>query len=158
MIGLCTGGTARQCHGFLLCIVAFCNVEVGRADFFCKFRDAELKGQKGPRSKKGVHSTPPDLKGSAMKCLQAIEATMVNDLLKGVALGSTSLHELACQCASIKQLAKIQSAYITPANCSSWSEAEEKYPEFVVAEKLEVFKKLNCNKPTIPAEFTHYCQ
>jgi len=87
---------------------------------FCKFRDAELKGQKVPRSKKGVHSTPPDLKGSAMKCLRGIEVTMVNDLLQGVASGSTSLHELAFQCASIKQLTNIQSAFMKGTNCSSW--------------------------------------
>ena len=125
---------------------------------FRKFRDAELKGQKVPRSKKGVHSNPPDLKGSSMKCLRGIEPTMVHDLLQGVASGNTSLHELACQCTSIKQLGRIQSAFMKGSNCSSWGEAEEKYPEFIVPEKLEVFKKLNFNKPTLPTEFMRYCQ
>ena len=125
---------------------------------FHKFRDAELKGQKVPRSKKGVHSKPPDLKGSSMKCLRGIEPDMVHDLLQGVASGDSSIHELACQCASIKQLGKIQSAFMKATNCSSWSEAQEKYPEFVVPNKLEVFKKLNFNRPTMPTEFMRYCQ
>lgn len=125
---------------------------------FYRFSNAELKGQKVPRSKKGVHSKPPDLKGSTMKCLRGLEPNVVHDLLQSVAAGDTSLHELACQCTSIKQLSKIQSAFIKATNCSSWSEAEEKYPEFIVPEKLEVFKKLNFSRPTMPVEFMRYCQ
>ena len=118
----------------------------------------ELKAQKVPRSKKGVHSKPPELKGSSLKCLRGIAPDVVHDLLEAVASGDTSIHELACQCASIKQLSKIQSAFTKATNCSTWGEAKEKYTEFVMPEKLEVFKKLNFNKPTIPAEFLRYCQ
>ena len=125
---------------------------------FCQYANADIKGQKVPRSKKGVSSKPPDLKGSTLKCLRGIEVSMVEKLLQSVVAGDISLHELASQCVSVKQLGKVQSAFMKGTNCTSWSVAEEKYPEFVLPEKLEVFKKLNFNKPTIPAEFMKYCQ
>ena len=43
-------------------------------------------------------------------------------------------------------------------NCATWDEACEKYARFTSSEKLEPFKKLNFNNPTIPEEFMRYCQ
>lgn len=87
-----------------------------------------------------------------------MELSIVEKLLKSVADGDVSLHELACQCTSVKQLGKVQNAFMKATNLTSWSEAEERYTESVFPKKLEVFKKLNFNKPTIPAEFMKYCQ
>lgn len=125
---------------------------------FQQYSNANIKGQKVPRSKKGVGSTSLDLKGSTLKCLRGIDLSMVEKLLQNVADGALSLHELASQCVSVKQLGKVQAAFIKATNCASWSEVEERFPEYVQPEKLEVFKKLNFNKPTIPAEFMKYCQ
>lgn len=93
-----------------------------------------------------------------MKCLHGIELSMVQNLLKSVAAGDISLHDLTSWCTSIKQLEKVQSALMKATNSGSWRKVEETYPEFVVPEKLEVFKKLNFNKPTIPTEVMKYCQ
>ena len=125
---------------------------------FDQYANAELKWQKIPRSKRGVSSKPPDLKGSTLKCLRGIDISMVTKLLQSVTDGDASLHDLASQCLSIKQLGKVQTAFMKATNSGSWSEVESKYPEFVMPEKLEVFKKLNFNKPTIPTEFMKYCQ
>lgn len=125
---------------------------------FTMYATAQLKGQKVPRSKRGVTSKPPDLKGSSFKCLRGIEFDAVYKLLQSVAAGEASLHDMASQSISIKQLGKVQLAFMKATNCSEWCEAEDRYPEFVQPEKLEVYKKLNFNKPTIPPEFMRYCQ
>ena len=66
---------------------------------------------------------------------------MVEKLLQSVAAGDVSLHELASQCISVKQLGKVQMAFMKATNSSTWNEVEEKYPKFISSEKLEVFKK-----------------
>ena len=75
--------------------------------------------------------------------------SMIEKLLQNVVAGTLSLHELASQCTSVKELGKVQAAFIAT-NRADWSEAKEKFPEHVLPEKLEAFKKLNFNKPTIP--------
>lgn len=143
----------------VLCIASLPATVFSLAErIFQQYSNANVKGQKLPRSKKGVTSTSLDLKGSTLKCLCGIDLSMVEKLLQKVAEGALSLHELASQCTSVKQLGKVQAAFIKATNCSNWNEVEQKFQDYVLPEKLEVFKKLNFNKPTIPAEFMKYCQ
>lgn len=95
---------------------------------FQQYSNANVKGQKVPRSKKGVTSTSLDLKGSTSKCLRGIDLSMVEKLLQKVAKGA---HELASQCTSVKQLGKVQAAFIKATNCSNWN---EKFPDYVLPE------------------------
>jgi len=74
---------------------------------------AQLKGQKVPRSKRGVTSKPPDLKGSSFKCLRGIEFDAVYKLLQSVAAGEASLHDMASQSIYYwNQLGKVQVAFM----------------------------------------------
>ena len=102
----------------------------------------QLKGQKLPKSKK----TPPKplhLKGSNFKCLRGIEPSVAESLLSEVVDGQLSFSELPIQCQAIKQLGKIQAAFIKATNCETWDEAQDKFSYFATSEKLEPFKKLN---------------
>ena len=58
---------------------------------FAMYATALLKGQKFPRSKRGVTSKPPDLKGSSFKCVRGIEFDAVYKLLQIVAAGEASI-------------------------------------------------------------------
>lgn len=69
-----------------------------------------------------------------------------------------SLPELCSECADIKQLCKIQVAFLKVVNCTSWAEAEEQFPEFTKTDMLEPFKRLNFSGSTLPDSFMKYCQ
>ena len=101
----------------------------------------QIKGQKLPRSKK----TPPKplhLKGSNFKCLRGIEPSVAESLLSEVVDGQLSFSKLPIQCQAIKQLGRItriQAAFIKATNCETWDEAQDKFPNFTMSEKLEPF-------------------
>ncbi len=122
-------------------------------------KDSEggLKGQHIPRSKKGTLAKPPDLKGIKFKCLRGIAEDVVRRLLDEVAEERISLIEMNSECTSIKQIQKVQSAFIKGTNSSSWEEAKQKYPKFVSPEQLEPFKKLNFSSK-LPEQFLRFCQ
>ena len=58
----------------------------------------------------------------------------------------------------IKQLTKIQIAFLKIVNYATWVEAEQEFPEFTEADMLEPFKKLNFSSATVPAVFMKYCR
>lgn len=68
-----------------------------------------------------------------------------------------SLNEMSSKCSSLKQLQKVQSAFIKGTNSSSWAEAQKNYPKFATAEQLEPFKKLNFTIK-LPEQFLKFCQ
>ena len=78
-------------------------------------------------------------------------------LLREVAEGKISPAEMNSECVSIKQLHKVQSAFIKGTNSSSWAEAQEKYPKFATAEQLQPFKKFNFSTK-LPEQFLKFCQ
>jgi len=134
-----------------------CEAYSSLTTIYQKFADGVLKGQHIPRSKKGTLAKPPDLKGSKFKCLRGISEDVVCSLLREVAEGKISPAEMNSECVSIKQLHKVQSAFIKGTNSSSWAEAQEKYPKFATAEQLEPFKKLNFSTK-LPEQFLKFCQ
>ena len=69
-----------------------------------------------------------------------------------------SFLELQGQCQTVKQLCKIQAAFVKATHCETWDEACKKFPNFTTSDKLEPFKKLNFSLPTIPEEFMKFCQ
>ena len=101
------------------------------------FAKGTLKSQHVPRSKKGTLVKPPDLKGSKFKCLRGISDDDVLRLLQEL-----SEEKMISECTSLKQLQKVQLAFLKGTNCSSWEEAVVKYQKFTTAEQLEPFKKL----------------
>ena len=56
----------------------------------------------------------------------------------------------------LESVAKIQNAFVKVMSCNSWDEAQEKYPLFTTAEKLEPFKTLDFSKK-IPEQFMRFC-
>jgi len=122
-----------------------------------RFSEGDLKGQHIPRSKKGTLAKPPDLKGSKFKCLRGITEDEVCRLKGEVADKKISLNEMNSKCSSLKQLQKVQSAFIKGTNSSSWAEAQENYPKFATAEQLEPFKKLNFTIK-LPEQFLKFFQ
>ena len=121
-----------------------------------RFADGVLKSHHIPRSK-GTLAKPPDPKGSKFKCLRGISEDVVCSLLREVAEGKISPAEVNSECISIKQLHKVQSAFIKGTNSSSWAEAQEKYPKFATAEQLQPFKKFNFSTK-LPEQFLKFCQ
>ena len=134
-----------------------CEAYSALTTIYQKFSEGGLKGQHIPRSKKGTLAKPPDLKGSKFKCLRGIVEDVVCSLLMEVAEAKISPTEMNSECISIKQLNKVQSAFIKGTNSSSWAEAQEKYPNFATAEQLEPFKKLNFSTK-LPEQFLKFCQ
>ena len=68
-----------------------------------------------------------------------------------------SLKDLATECASLKMLLKVQSAFVKGTNCDSWEEAVSKYPDFCTAEQLKPFARLNFSSKALPDQFLRFC-
>ena len=128
------------------------------AIIFQLYSKGKLKGQKVPRSKKNVQSSPLDLKGSNFRCLRGVPENSVHELLTEVKEGKLTLQELSSECHSIKQLAKIQVGFMKATNSNSWEEAQEQFPEFTTSEKLEPFKRLSFTGSTLPEQFMTFCR
>lgn len=122
------------------------------------FMDAELKSQSVPRSKKGTTAKQLDLKGSQFKCLRGLEVLEVHRLLVELKNSKLSLKEMSCECATMKQVQKVQAAFIRGTNCKNWTDACDKFPLFTTAEQLEPFKKLDFSGKTLPPTFMKFCQ
>lgn len=131
----------------------FCNIRV----IFDKYSKGLLKGQKPSRSKKSQEKAL-ELKGSNFKCLRGIETSTAHSLLTELSEGQMSFLELQAECQTIKQLSKMQAAFVKATNSRTWEEACEKYPKFTSTDKFEPYKKLNFSNPTIPEEFMKFCQ
>ena len=58
-----------------------------------------------------------------------------------------SLRELSSECKSIKQLHKVQVAFLKGTNSISWEATTQKFPKYATAAQLEPFKKLNFSGP-----------
>ena len=69
-----------------------------------------------------------------------------------------SLREMSSECGSIKQLHKIQKAFVKGTNSSSWEDAQQKWPSHCTASQLEPFKKLNFSGSVLPESFLRFCQ
>lgn len=52
------------------------------------------------------------------------------------------LNYINSECNSIKQLQKVQNAFVKGTNCTTWDECKGKYPAYATAEQLEPFKTL----------------
>ena len=74
-------------------------------------------------------------KGWKFKCLRGLPLTTVTQMLLDVAERKSSLKKIAADCQSIKDLQKVQTAFLKCTNTSSWEEAEIKYPKYVCTEK-----------------------
>lgn len=135
-----------------------CNSFKVARSIFQMYSNGKVKGQKVPKSKKNVQAKPLDLKGSNFRCLRGVAEDAVHSLLVDVKNRKLSLQELSSQCQSMKQLSRIQAGFMKATNCSSWDEAEEKYPKFVSPEQLEPFKKLSFTGSTLPEPFMKFCQ
>ena len=122
-----------------------------------KYREGKLKGQHIPRSKKGTVAKPPDIKGSKFKCLRGVTEDVVCRLLQELSEGKLTLLEMSSECSSVKQLQKVQSAFIKGTNCTSWDDAKEKYPMFTTAEQLEPFKHMSFPSSKLPDSFLKFC-
>lgn len=128
-------------------------------DVYKKFSEETLKGQHVPRSKKGTVSKPLDLKGSKFKCLRGVPHTEISRLLLELSEESLSLAEMSSECNSLKQLQKVQTAFMKGTNCNTWEECQEKYSSYATAEQLEPFKKLDFSKTSkLPEQFLKFCQ
>jgi hypothetical protein len=125
---------------------------------YSMFMEAELKSQSVPRSKKGTTGKLLDLKGSQFKCLRGIEVPEVHRLLIELKNSKISLKEMSYECATMKQVQKVQVAFIRGTNCKNWDDACERFPLFATAEQLEPFKKLNFSGKTLPPTFMKFCQ
>ena len=66
--------------------------------------------------------------------------------------------ELSAECTSIKQLSKVQAAFIRGTNSSNWENAQNKYPAFTTASMLEPLSKLKFTDLTLPDAFLRFCQ
>ena len=121
-----------------------------------KYSKGNLKGQHVPRSKKGTVAKPPDLKGSKLKCLRGVGEDVVCRLLEELSEGKLTLLEMSTECSSIKQLQKVQSAFIKGTNCTSWDDAKEKHPLFTTAEQLEPFKNMHFSSNKLPDSFLKF--
>lgn len=122
------------------------------------YRNSQLKGQHVARSKKGTSGKCPDLKGSQLKCLRGIESSVVHRLLVEVKEQQISLKELSCECISIKQLHRVQSAFVKGTNCDDWEEAQHRFPAHTTAQQLEPFKNLSFTGKTLPEPLLRFCQ
>ena len=69
-----------------------------------------------------------------------------------------SLKEAGVLCQDMKQLQKIQQSFMRITNSDTWSAAEERFPRFTTAGKLEPFKKLSFATTTVPEQFMRFCQ
>lgn len=127
-------------------------------EIFSLFSKGKLKEQTVSHSKKGTASKPPDLKASNFKCLRGIELSVVNRLLMELKGKQISLREMSSECGSIKQLHKVQKAFVKGTNSSSWEDAQQKWPNYCTANQLEPFKKLNFSGSVLPESFLHFCQ
>ena len=119
---------------------------------------AKLKGQTLSHSKKGTAAKPPDLKASNFKCLRGIEPSVVGRLLCELKDCKISLRELSGECKSIKQLQKVQVAFVKGTNSISWEAAQMQFPQYTTASQLEPFRKLNFSGPGLPEQFLRFCQ
>ena len=127
-------------------------------DIFSLFSKGKLKDQSISHSKKGTASKPPDLKASNFKCFRGIELSVVNRLLMELKDKQISLREMSSECSSIKQLHKVQKAFVKGTNSSSWEDARQKWPSYCTASQLEPFKKHNFSGSVLPEPFLHFCQ
>ena len=125
---------------------------------YCLHTKAKLKGQVLSHTKKGTAAKPPDLKASNFKCLRGIEASVVSRLLCELKECKISIRELSSECKSIKQLHKVQVAFLKGTNSISWEAATQKFPKYATAAQLEPFKKLNFSGPGLPEQFMRFCQ
>lgn len=121
------------------------------------FCDGKLKRQHVPWSKKGTLVKSPDLKSCKFKCLRGISDKDVCRLLLELSEGKITLTEMISECTSIKQLQKVQSAFLKGTNCNSWDEAVTTYPIFTTSQQLEPFKKFNFSGK-LPEQFLKFCQ
>ena len=127
-------------------------------DIFSMFSKGQLKDQSVSHSKKGTASKRPDLKASNFKCFRGIELSVVNRLIIELKNKEISLRDMSSECSSIKQLHKVQKAFVRGTNSSSWEEAKQKWPSYCTASQLEPFKKLNFLGSVLPEPFLHFCQ
>lgn len=127
------------------------------SSIYKQFSEGRLKDQSVPRSKKGVKSFP-DLKGSTFKPFRGIEPDKVHQLMLELSEKKISLKEAGVLCHDMKQMQRIQHSFMKIVNSEAWSEAEEKFPQFTTAEKLEPFKKLNFTTSTVPEQFMRFCK
>ena len=123
---------------------------------FKLYSERQLKDQAVPRSKKGVKSFP-DLKGSTFKPFRGIEPESLHRLMLELSELEISLKEAGVLCQDMKQLQRIQQSFMKITNCESWSAAQERFPRFTTAGKLEPFKKLNFTSSTVPEQFMRFC-
>lgn len=121
--------------------------------------EAKLKSQSVPRSKKGTTGKALDLKGSQFRGFRGLEIQDVHRLLVELKNSKISLKEMSCECATLKQLQKVQLAFVRGTNSKNWDDACEHFPTFTTAEQLEPFKKLDFNGgKTFPPTFMKFCQ
>ena len=76
------------------------------------YAKAKVKGLVLSHTKTGTAAKPPDLKASNFKCLRGVEALVVSRLLAELKNCKISLRELTSECKLIKQLQKVQSAFL----------------------------------------------
>lgn len=68
-----------------------------------------------------------------------------------------SFKQAVDKCADIKAMQKVQDAFRKATVCKTWEEAEEKYPLYTTAKKLEPFKRLNYSGSKIPEQLMKFC-
>ena len=127
-------------------------------DIYILYSKGKFKDQSISHSKKGTASKPPDLKASNFKCLRGIEPSVVNRLLTELKEKQISLREMSSECGSIKQLHKVQKAFVKGTNSSSWEDTRQKWSNYCTASQLEPYKKLNFSGSVLPEPFLHFCQ
>ena len=96
---------------------------------FHSFQNEALKDQKVPQTKSGVSKSTLDLKSGNFKCLRRLPLTTVTQMLLEVAERKWSLKEIAADRQSIKDLQKVQTAFLKCTNTSTWKEAETRYTQ-----------------------------
>lgn len=116
-------------------------------EIYVKFGEGELKSQTIPRSKKGTAAKRLDLKGSQLKCLRGMEVTEVHRLLSEVNDQEISFKEMSSECVAIKNMQKVQVAFVQGTNCADWEEAVKKYPKHTTAEQLEPYRYVHGEIP-----------
>ena len=117
------------------------------------FEKAKLKGQK---LNLASLLSKPEFRQQYLAPIRCLEADDQCMLLNRVIKCEISLSELKSEATHLKQLMSLKAAFLRLTNTESWSEAQEKFPQFAMENQLRKFAHLDLKK-SIPTSFTDFC-
>jgi len=98
------------------------------------------------------------LPGSSFKPFRGLDQETLCQLMAGISSKALTFREAVSKCSDIKAIQKVRSCFMKVTGCKTWEQAEDKYPYYTTAEKLEPFKNLNYSGPETPTQLLNFCK